>query len=201
MNSITTLKSLRVAAGAGLLLCTAMAASAAGSSIVTYSVDMTGPIQSSAFTPGTSFVYARGSFNNWNQGANYDGSGSSVLTNNPSAPNPNIYSGTFADTNDANGNVLNYKYYIDTGGNWESVNNRTWGLPNNAGGTLVLPTYYFNDQTPSGQTQVTNAIEFQVDLTEQIVLGNLIPCTSFVYASGSFNNWGSDNYSDQPLPA
>ncbi len=190
----------RLALGAGLLLCTAAVATAAGNSIVTFSVDMTGPIQNAAFTPGTSKVFARGSFNNWSTGANYDGSGSSQLTNNPAAANTNIYMGTFADTNDANGVVLNYKYYVDTGDNWESINNRTFGLPTSSGGSLVLPTYYFNDSTPTGQAQVTNSIQFRVDMTQQIVLGNFIPGTSIVYARGSFNNWGNDNTATSPFP-
>lgn len=200
MKSNTQPKPSRLALGAALLLCSAAAASAAGNSIVTYSVDMTGPIQSSAFTPGVSQVFARGSFNDWSTGAYYDHSGSSLLTNNPSAPNPNIYSGTFADTNDANGSILNYKYYIDTGGNWEGVANRVFGLPNSSGGSLVLPTYYFNDATPTGQAQVTNSIKFQVDMTQQIVLGNFIPGTSQVFARGSFNNWGNDNTATSPFP-
>ncbi len=200
MNSKTISHYPRVALGAALLLCTAVGASAAGNSIVTFSVDMTGPIQSSAFTPGTSHVFARGMFNNWSTGAYYDGTGTSQLTNNPLAANPNIYSGTFADTNDANGSTMQYKYYIDTGGNWESVNNRQWGLPSNSGGTLVLPTYYFNDTVPSGQTQVTNVIEFQVDMTQQIALGSFHPGTDLVFARGSFNDWGNDNTTTSPFP-
>jgi hypothetical protein len=199
MNSNTT-KTFRLSAGAGILLCTALAASAAGNSIVTFSVDMTGPIQNSLFTPGTTHVYVRGSFNNWSTGANYDGTGSSELTNNPSAANPNIYSGTFSDTNDANGAILNYKFYYNPGDTWEGVDNRTWGLPTASGGTLVLPTYYFNNATPTGQSQVTNAITFQVDMTQQIVLGNFIPGTSHVFARGSFNNWGNDASPTSPFP-
>ena len=79
------------------------------------------------FIPGTSHVFARGSFNGWGQGA---------LTNNPGASRlaTNLYSGTFHDTADANGSTLQYKYYIDTGDNWESPastggGNRTATLP------------------------------------------------------------------------
>jgi hypothetical protein len=200
MNLMINTKTFRLTTAAGLLLGTALAASAAGNSIITFSVDMTGPIQTSAFTPGTSHVFVRGMFNDWSTGANYDHSGSSQLTNNPAAVNPNIYSGTFADTNDANGSVTQYKYYIDTGDNWEGVNNRTWGLPTASGGSLVLPTYYFNDTAPTGLTPVTNSVTFQVDLTQQIALGNFTPGTSHVFARGSFNNWGNDNTATSPFP-
>ena len=94
---------------AGLALCATSLAQA--NTLVTFQVDMTQQITLGAFTPGTSVAYARGSFNGW---------GTSALTNNPSGSNPNLYTGTFDDTSDPNGGVINYKYYIDTGGNWES---------------------------------------------------------------------------------
>ncbi|MGD0261853.1 MAG: hypothetical protein ABSD29_18955 [Verrucomicrobiota bacterium] len=196
MNLKIKTQTFRLTTAAGLLLCTAVGASAAGNSIVTFSVDVTAQVQSSAFIPGTSVVYARGNFNGW---------GTSPLTNNPVALNTNIYSGTYADTADANGSAMQYKYYIDTGANWENPannvgGNRTWGLPKASGGSLVLPTYYFSDTAPTGQPQVTNSITFQVDLTQQIVLGNFIPGTSHVYARGSFNDWGNDNTATSPFP-
>ena len=193
MNSKMKTNSMRYGLGAGLLLCTAVAASAAGNSLVTFSVDMTAAIQNSAFTPATSHVFARGTFNGWSLGAYYDTTGSSQLTNNPAAVGlaSNIYTGTFADTNDNNGSNLQYKYYIDTGGNWESVNNRTFGLPTANGGHLVLPTYYFNDVAPTGLTPVTDSITFQVDLTQQIAVGNFIQGASTVFARGSYNGWGA----------
>jgi hypothetical protein len=201
MNSNTQTQTLRLPITAGLLLATAAVASAAGNSVVKFSVDMTAAVQSSAFVPGTSHVIARGSFNNWSTGAYYDGSGSSQLTNNPSAVGlaTNIYTGTFTDTNDANGATLQYKYFIDTGGNWEGVANRTWGLPTASGGNLVLPSYYFNDVSPTGLDPVTNSIEFQVDMTQQAVLGNFTPGTDHVFARGSFNNWGNSPQSPFPL--
>jgi hypothetical protein len=186
----------RLATAAGLLLCAAGLASAQTSnSIVTFSVDMTAQV-GGAFTPGSK-VFARGSFNNWSLGAYYDGSGSSQLTNNPSALNTNIYTGTFADTNDINGANFFYKYYIDTGSDWESINNRQWGLPKASGGALVLPTYFFNDVAPTNLAPVTNVLVFQVDMTQQIALGAFTPGTSVVYARGSFNNWG--NSPDAPF--
>ena len=202
MNFTTKTNTLRLTTAAGLLLCTAVAASAAANSVISFSVDVTPEIQNTGFIPGSSHVFARGMFNNWGTGAYYDGSGSSELTNNPAALNTNIYSGTFADTNDSNGSVMQYKYYIDTGGNWDNniANNRTWGLPNASGGRLVLPTYYFGDLVPTNQTPVTNSIQFQVDVTQQITLGNFVPGTDHVFARGSFNNWGNDNTATSPFP-
>jgi len=188
----------------GLLLGTAVAASAAGNSLVTFSVDVTGQIQKGVFTPGTSHVFARGTFNNWSTGANYDGSGASQLTNNPAAVGlaANIYTGTLADTNDSNGSTLQYKYYIDTTSLWENdVANRTFGLPTTNGGHLALPTYYFDDQVPTNLPPVTNSIAFQVDLTQQITLGNFTPGTDNVYARGSFNSWGSFPLTNNPAAA
>jgi hypothetical protein len=203
MNSNMKTNSMRYGLGAGLLLCTAVAASAAGNSLVTFSVDMTGQIQKGVFTPGTTHVYARGSFNNWSTGAYYDGSGSSELTNNAGAAGlaANVYTGTFADTNDANGALLNYKYYMNPGDTWENdIGNRTFGLPTAAGGQLALPTYYFDDQVPTNLVSVTNSITFQVDMTTQIQLGNFNPGTDTVAARGSFNNWGNDNTPTSPFP-
>ena len=202
MNFNMKTNSMRYGLGAGLLLCTAVAASAAGNSLVTFSVDLTGQIQKGAFTPGTSHVFARGTFNGWSTGAYYDGSGSSQLTNNPGAVGlgQNVYTGTFADTNDSNGSTLQYKYYIDTGSLWENdVANRTFGLPTANGGHLALPTYYFDDQVPTNLPPVTNSITFQVDLTQQITLGNFTPGTDNVFARGTFNNWGNSPQVPFPL--
>jgi hypothetical protein len=167
---------------AGVALCAASLANA--NTLVTFQVDMTQQITLGAFTPGVNVVNARGSFNGW---------GTSLLTNNPSASNTNLYTGTFDDTSDPNGGVLQYKYCIDTGG-WESGicsgNNRTLGLPATSGASLVLPIVYFNDAQPS-LTPVTDNITFQVDLTQQIAVGNFIPGTSVVSVRGSYNGWGA----------
>src|SRR5579862_4056030 len=66
--------------GVLLLLCSAAAAEAADS-LITFRVDLTVASTNGWFTPGSSQVYARGTFNNWGTGEFYDGSGSSTLTN------------------------------------------------------------------------------------------------------------------------
>ena len=120
---------------AGLLLCSAVAASA--NTLVTFQVDMS----TAAFDPSTQKVSAHGSFNGW--GAAFE------LTNNPSGANPNLWSGTLDVA--ANGSVMEYKYVIDPSG-WESIpkgNNRLATLPSTSGASLVLPTVYYADNPPA----------------------------------------------------
>src|SRR4029077_20552469 len=118
MTSIT----LRGGLGAGLLLLAGVVAH--GQSPVTFQVDMTQQIVFGTFTPGTSVVYGRGSFEGW--GLDFP------LTNNPAGANTNLYLGTY-DIADAASTVEQYKFYIDTGANWENPtstggNNRTFTL-------------------------------------------------------------------------
>ena len=180
MNLTINTKPFQLTTAAGLLLGTAVAVSAA-SSIVTFQVDMTAQIQNSTFTPGVNVVNARGSFNGW---------GTSLLTNNPAGVNTNLYRGTFDDTSDANGATVYDKYCIGDGV-WDSMaNNRQWGLPAANGGSVVLPAYFFNNVAPTNLVPVTDDVTFQVDMTQQITLGNFTPGTSTVYIRGSYNGWG-----------
>ena len=112
---------------AGLLLCSAVVASA--NTLVTFQVDMS----TAAFDPGSQTVSAHGSFNGWGAGI--------PLTNNPSGSNPSLWTGT--TTVPTNGIVMQYKYVIDPAGTWESIpkgNNRLANLPTTSGASLVLPT-------------------------------------------------------------
>jgi len=176
---------------AGLALCATSLAQA--NTLVTFQVDMTQQITLGTFIPGTSVAYARGPFNAW---------GTSALTNNPAGSNTNLYTGTFDDAADPNGGVMNYKYYIDTGGNWDNPSscgggNRTLGLPATSGASLVLPIVYFSDAAPS-LPAVTDNVTFQVDLTQQIAMGNFTPGTSVVSVRGSFNGWGTSVMTNDP---
>ena len=81
---------------------------------VTFAVDMTGAVQygtSTAFDPSTDVVFVNGSWLNWASWtpvalANYQ------LTNNPTGPQPNIYSGTFSIPMGSSLTMI-YKYSID----------------------------------------------------------------------------------------
>ena len=166
---------------AGALLCVGVVAR--GQSPVVFQVDMTQQITLGAFIPGTSIVYGRGSFEGW--GTDFP------LTNNPAGANTNLYTGTYNITDPAS-TVEQYKFFIDTGANWESPSstggqNRQFTL---AGGPQTLPAVYFNDAAPI--LPVTNDVTFHVDVSAQVLTGKFIPGTSIVYGRGSFEGWGTD---------
>ena len=178
------------------MLCTAVAASAAGNSLVTFQVDLTAASTNGQFTPGTSLIYARGTFNNWSTGAYYDGSGSSALTNDPAASGlaTNIYSGTFSDTTDGNGFWLDYKFYIDTGSTWESPastggNNRVLHLGTNS--SMVLPLVYFDDQALSDYLTEDTEVTFSVNMTNAVCTdGHVFDASADqVFLNGQFLGW------------
>jgi hypothetical protein len=164
---------------AGALLLSAAVASAA--TPVTFQVDMSAQISAGTFVPGSNTVSAHGTFNGWGSGVE--------LTNDPTAANTNLYTGTTSDTSDAAGAVLIYKYVIDQGSvyeNTEDSQNRCAQLPTN--GSLVLPAPFFDDPGPA----ITANVTFQVDMSEQANLGNFDTNNGdYVEAHGFFNGWGA----------
>ncbi len=148
---------------------------------VTFQVDMTEQVTGGTFVPGTDTVSAHGTFNGWGAGVN--------LTNNPAAANTNLYTGTTFDATDANGGVLIYKYVTNGTGyeNTTDADNRCAQLPA-GGGSLLLPAAFFSDAGPG----ITANVTFQVDMAEQIQLGNFDTNTgAFVEVNGFFSGWGS----------
>ena len=144
--------------------------------LVTFQVDM----GTASFVPGVNTVTAHGTFDNWGPGL--------PLTNNPAGANPNLYSGTLDVA--TNGTVMQYKYVIDSSG-WETIpkgNNRLALLPETSGASLVLPISYYADIPPA---TIDVNVTFQVDLAQQINVGNFDKNTSIVYPKGTFNNWGA----------
>lgn len=164
---------------AGAMLLSVATASAA--TPVTFQVDMSAQVSAGTFIPGSNTVSAHGTFNGWTSGVE--------LTNNPTAANTNLYTGTTSDTSDAAGAVLIYKYVIDQGTvyeNTEDANNRCAQLPTN--GSLVLPVPFFDDAGPAINANVT----FQVDMSEQANLGNFDTNNGdYVEVRGFFNGWGA----------
>ncbi|MEI9960878.1 MAG: hypothetical protein WDM76_07010 [Limisphaerales bacterium] len=168
---------------ASLLLCTAGIVSAHASTFVTFSVDMATNIANATFNPGVDTIEAHGTFNGY--GAfNLVQQGDST-----------IYTNTVNDTTDANGAVMQYKFVIN-GSAWENVPNASGGnryvlLPPNSGDSLILPTAFYAD----AGTAVTNDITFQVDVSQQIALGNFTPGTSSVEVRGTGvpNTWSGGN--------
>ena len=151
--------------------------------LVTFSVDMSAQVTGGTFVPGTDTVAARGTFNNWGQ---------FFLTNDASAANPNVYTGTTNDVSDANGGKLQYKFWNsnpatpNTG--WENTSsgqNRCVLLPSTNGAPLVLPTCFFGD----AGTPETSTVTFQVDMAQQINIGAFDPTNGTVEVRGGFNSW------------
>ena len=165
-----------------MLLLLKPAAALAGDTFITFSVDMS----NYSYSPGVDTIEVHGTFNSW-AALNLVQVGSST-----------VYTNTIEDTVDDNGGKMEYKFVIN-GGNWEnpaSGCNRAVLLPATNGASLVLPTAYFSDSGPwSGYT-----VTFQVDMTQQIALGNFIPGTSWVEVRGSGlpNGWNGDTLTPNP---
>lgn len=184
MNSKPVSKTRRLALALALALGAVGAATAQTSnSVVTFSVDMTTAFNAGYFVLGTDTVVARGTFNNWGQ---------FVLTNNPGASNPYLFSGTVVDTSEANGARLQYKFWTSNatapGSGWESPasgQNRAALLPAASGASLVLPTPFFSD----GGAPEVNPVTFRVDLAQQINVGAFHPATDTIDVRGNFNGW------------
>ncbi len=163
----------------GALLCAASLASA--STTITFQIDMTVPIQGGLFTPGTQQVAARGSFDGWSSLYN--------LTNTPQGGNANIYSGNVVDTKD-DGNVIDWQFVFYTNptsptySSQADSDNYCLLLPS-AGGSVTAPLVSWDDGNPP----VTNNVTFQVDMSEQINIGNFNPATESVYLQGNYTGW------------
>jgi hypothetical protein len=120
----------------------------------------------------------------------------SILTTNQfGLVNSNVFVAA-VDITGSPGQTVDYKYYIDTGANWESPvagigdpadnNNRFFNLPTNA---ASLPIIYFNDAVYA--PKATNDTTFQVDMTAQVLNGNFDPTVGSVELRGNFNGWGT----------
>ncbi|HEY1787208.1 MAG TPA: hypothetical protein VGJ73_03590, partial [Verrucomicrobiae bacterium] len=175
------------AAGAGLLLCLAgMASVQAASTILFFSVNMATNLANGSFNPpapagtGTDVAYVNGTFFGWS------GNGLQLVQEGSTT----IWTNSYNDTSDQNGNVVSYRFNINGSGNYESTaswDNRGAELPATSGATVNLPTPYYGDVGPG---QVIN-VTFQVDMSEEIELGHFVPGTSQLDVRGSFNGWGN----------
>lgn len=164
------------------------AAAAFADTQVTFQVDMTYAIQNSLFDPATQTVAARGTFDGW-------ASPGFGLTNNTAAANPNLYSGTFDDTTDANGGVTAWQFVTVTAGNIAAYSSQHDGdnycaaLPTTSGASVVAPVVFFDDDGPS----ITADVTFRVDMAEQVNLGTFdTNASSTIEVHGVDGNWGSD---------
>jgi hypothetical protein len=107
-----------------------------------------------------------------------------------------VYVGTY-EIIGSPGQTMDYKYYIDTGANWDSPapntgdpadnNNRFFNL--GAGPAQAVPIVFFNDSPYA--PLATNEITFQVDMSAQILNGTFDPSIGTVEVRGDFNSWGN----------
>jgi hypothetical protein len=158
------------------------AAPVAPTNPVTFSVDMTAQVASSAFIPGTDQVYVGGSFEPTPFAFGLQ------LTNNPAAANTNIYSGTYPDQNLTNTfEQYKFKFYSValTNDIYDADPNRTFTLH---GGGQVVPLIYFNN-LPATPSATTNYITFQIDMGPQIYLSHFNPgAGDLIELSGGFQS-------------
>ena len=136
---------------------------------ITFSVDMTVPIAMGMLNPGDT-VGCAGTFmtNQWTVG----NVNSFLLTNNPTATNSNIYSGTYIDRN-APGSVEHYKFVVNTNGGGTAYESPA----STGGGDRVFllgssaatnPLVFWNDTNSSQVLLVATTITFTVDMTSAI---------------------------------
>ncbi len=191
--SMKTRYALRAWLGVGLLVGASLAVR--GDDTVTFQVDLS-RYTNSAGAQAAALVDVRGAFNSWSEGW--------TLFNNGA----NVYTNTFTVTGNA-GDKLQYKFTYSTcaGTQWEDNNpppgagqppdegnNRVLLL---AGGAQTLPVVplYAPGVTPPINLVNLN-VTYQVDMTEQILLGNFIPSTGVetirvTGAPAALTSWGN----------
>jgi len=169
------------------LLCAAGITTVQAQTTLFFSVNMSTNLVNGTFNPptpviiggnsyggtGTGVVDVRGGFNGWSALPLVQQGTSAIWTN--------------SAVDSTNGVTFDYKFYLN--GSAETTacyDNRTAMLPATSGASLVLPTHYFNDIGPG----ITINVKFQVDMSEEIALGNFNPSIGdSVVVEGSFNGW------------
>jgi len=175
-------RNLLTSVWAGLMLCAAGMMTVQAQTTLIFSVDMATNLANGSFNPpppagtGTGTIDVRGAFNGWAPLLLAQQGTSTVWTN--------------SAVDSANGVTCDYKFYLN--GNGETTacqDNRTVMLPAAPGATVALPTHFFNDIGPG----ITINVKFQVDMSEQILLGNFKPQSGDkVVIAGAFNGWNNN---------
>jgi hypothetical protein len=106
-------------------------------------VNMAVQVARGNFDPSTGVVEVRGTFNA-DTGGNW--LGGFVLTNSTTAPY--LYGGTWVDTNDAPGSVVQYQFVLNNGATWETTGNRLYTLTN--ANQQDFPVAFFNNVNTLG---------------------------------------------------
>lgn len=159
----------------------------------TFQVDMTAQVLNGNFDPTVGTVEVRGNFNGW-------GTPQILCTNNPAAPNTNIYSVVVLLV-DGIGAMEQYKFWssVPVNGGWETMaDNRTVSII--SGTAQTLPVVYFSNVNPNDLLPADTTVTFRVNMTNAVGTD----AHAFDPASGdvvningvpSFANW------DTSLPA
>jgi hypothetical protein len=165
---------------------------------VKFQVDMAEQVQLGTFTPGTSQLDVRGSFNGWGNVGDYLTNDPTILaTNGGGIITSNVYVGTFPITTGAQvpgvpatNAFMEWKVVIDPQNAWESpgpttandAGNRFWVNNTNQ----VLPLVSYSDQVYSPVAHVT----LNVDMSGPIRFDtNYVPNSVTVW--GTFNGWAN----------
>jgi hypothetical protein len=181
MNPKLSTKAIQRGLWLGALLLGTAATSA--NTLVTFQVDM-----SNASLPAGQTVAARGTFDGW-------ASPGFGLTNNPAGANPNLWSGTYNDTTDANGAAMAWQFVMVSGGSIATYSSQGSGynycatLPAASGASFIIPVVFWDDDG----APVANSITFQVDMAEQLHLGNF-NTSDGVFCQGNFEGWSDANF-------
>jgi len=140
---------------------------------VTFQVDMSVPIATGTFVPGTNQTELRGSFDGWGAGL--------VLSD---GDNDSVY--TVVLTGQVQSTDIFYKFFHTggTGATWESDPNRQ--INTGTSSTLTIDPCFFNDKTP--YTGITSAVTFSVDM-QLPAQGAFDPATDHVFIAGNFTDW------------
>jgi hypothetical protein len=177
-------RNLLTYAWAGILLCSgAILTAHASSSIVFFSVDMATNLANGSFNPpppagtGSDVVSVFGSFNGYaNPGLILVQQGNST-----------VYTNSYNDTSDANGNTMAYRFLEN--GNAEPLScydNRAIYLPAVSGASVSTPVSFYGGNGPI----VATTEKFQVDMSEEIEVGHFHPLSGDrVVVAGSMNGW------------
>jgi hypothetical protein len=140
---------------------------------------MSAQILAGNFTNGTT-VSVRGNFNGW---------GTTTLTNDPAASNTNIYSNVITIT-DGVGVSEYYKFYYYNGGDqWENGDNRIFVQPNT--NASVLPVVLFSGVAVNDLIPADTMVTFSVDMNGAVGTDAHVfdPNSDTIWINGEFANW------------
>jgi hypothetical protein len=169
---------------------------------VTFQVDMSSQILLGFFDPSSGSVEVRGDFNSW-------GGTPTPCTNNPTAPNTNIYSAVVR-IHDGVGATHQYKFWssVSANGGWETnANNRAMQIANTTAQTL--PGVYFDDWyvSPGDVLTADTTVTFSVSMTNAVGTDSVVfnPAVDLVLINGvpTFLPWpiSTPVLTNNPVPS